>query len=384
MGYPKTIVHIIDSLECGGAQRLLTLIAKHIPVDKYRLIIVSLQENVAIADQFDQNRVKLISFKRQRPSILSPWRFFRYVVSNLKDIIELCIDEKADVIHCHLSDSEFLGVFASIFLGIKDVYITVHVSRLFPEHPKGDFRLLLRKVMMSYLYRRVKGIISVSEDVRREILDVIKIPPSKVFKLTNGIDTSIFEHPYDIGLIRTSLNINEHAKLLLNVGRLTEAKGQVYLIEAINKLRENFPDVKLLIAGEGELRELLERKVNELKLNNNVVFLGVRNDIPQLLAASDLFVFPSIHEGTPLSLLEAMAAGKPIVTTDIPPHREILTHMDSALMVPPADSYALATAIEKLLKCPDLGMKLARNAKKIAKSRFDINHMMEQLIKIWG
>lgn len=385
MGHKQqtTVVNIIDSLEYGGAQRLLVVLSKYIPRDHYKIVVIALQNKVQLAKQLSEQGVKTVLLKRRRPSILKPHRLFSYCYKNLKDIVNVCLHEKADIIHCHLSDSEFLGIIASMLLRIRKVFITIHVSKLFPPHYKSDPRLWLRKITMKFFYRQVKGIITVSEQVKNEVISILRVPQSKVFTILNCIDTSLFVSTYDKKEIKRNLNITGNQKIILNVGRLTEAKGQTFLIDAIFKIKQNYPEIKLLIAGEGELREVLVQKSKALKLEDHVVFLGNRDDIPELLSITDIFVFPSIHEGLPLALLEAMAAGRPIIATNIPAHRDLLSHMENALLVPPADSEALAEAISKLLGSTQLSERLASNAK-LAASKYDVAVIVPEILKVWG
>lgn len=382
-GRPKTILHIIDSLEYGGAQRLLSLLAQFTPPESYRMVVAVLQDKNPLAQKFEKTGVNLYLFNRARPSILKPLRFISYVYRNLKDIISICKKEHVDIIHCHLSDAEFLGILAAVILGIRNVFITIHVSRLFPPYSKSDPRLLARKLLMRILYRFTKGIISVSKEVTDEVQNIVKVSKEKIFTLINGIDTKVFESPGDCEYIREELGLNQNTKVLLNVGRLTEAKGQVYLINAMKLLASRYPGIRLLIAGEGELKPFLKELVIRNELERFVIFLGTRDDIPELLSLADVFVFPSVHEGTPLSLLEAMAAGKPIVASDIPPHRDLLVDRHSAILVSPEDSLDLAEAIEKLLMDSKLGVELGMKARETVQKNFDINVMISQLIEIW-
>ena len=127
------------------------------------------------------------------------------------------------------------------------------------------------------------------------------------------------------------LGIDRKDRVLTNVGRLRTQKGQTFLLDAMASLVSAFEGIKLLILGEGDLLPTLKRKLEALGLSNRVKFLGNRSDVPDILALTEIFVFPSLWEGTSLALLEAMAAGKPIVATDIPGNRTVLQHMKTAI-----------------------------------------------------
>ena len=147
---------------------------------------------------------------------------------------------------------------------------------------------------------------------------------------------------------------------------------------------KRYPTIRLLLAGDGDLREQLEVKCSSLGISDHVHFLGSRPDVTDILALADIFVLPSLSEATSLALLEAMAAEKPIVATDIAGNRSILLSPKCGVLVPAADGQALAEAISYLLEHPKTASEYGQIAGRVARDRFDVRQSIAQLETLWG
>ena len=167
--------------------------------------------------------------------------------------------------------------------------------------------------------------------------------------------------------------------LVLTLARLEGQKGIGYLLEAATQV----PEALLLIAGEGGDRAKLERRAVELGVSNRIVFLGRRDDVPELLAACDLFVLPSLFEGLPLSVLEAMGAGKPVVATRIGGTNEAVEDGVTGILVPPADGAAIARAIQSILAQPAAARRMAEAGRARARLEFSGERMVRQTTELY-
>lgn len=179
------------------------------------------------------------------------------------------------------------------------------------------------------------------------------------------------------------LNIQDDQFVILHIGRFSPQKNHKLLIEAFSKVLLHSSDVLLLLVGDGELKTEIESHVNSRGIQNNVRFLGMRKDIPELLSASDLFVLSSDWEGVPLVILEAMAAGKPVVATSVGGVPEVVADGKSGFLVTKGDAYALADAILKILKTPDFAVRMGDNGRIIARDRFDIKETAKSYEKLY-
>jgi glycosyltransferase involved in cell wall biosynthesis len=204
----------------------------------------------------------------------------------------------------------------------------------------------------------------VSEEVKTAMVRTIGPIQDKIVVITNGVDLKRYEQSVDKLSVRTRLGFDLDARLIAVVGTLKEPKGHRYLVEAMTDIVRRHPEVHALFIGDGNLKDELKSQVDRLALKDHVHFLGNRRDVPDLLAASDLFVLPSLWEGLSMALLEAMASGKPIVATSVAGTNQVLISGKTGLVVPPGDVRRLAGAIEELLSDYARAEAMARAARK--------------------
>jgi glycosyltransferase involved in cell wall biosynthesis len=171
--------------------------------------------------------------------------------------------------------------------------------------------------------------------------------------------------------------------LVLSMSRLAAGKGLEYLLEAAAMLPRTTRRIHIAIAGDGPARDRLERIAANLGVLDRVKFLGFREDVGDLLAASDMVVLPSLREGLSIALLEAMAACKPIVATSIGSQREVASHADMARLVPPADALALSEAILRMAADPPLMNRLAANARTVYERRYTEKRMLHSYRQLY-
>jgi glycosyltransferase involved in cell wall biosynthesis len=169
---------------------------------------------------------------------------------------------------------------------------------------------------------------------------------------------------------KSKYNLNSGGPLIGTVGRISKEKGHKYFLEASKIVLKDFPDAKFLIVGEGEIRNELERFAEEIGIADSVLFTGYYKNLSEVLAAIDLFVIPSLTESLPLVVLEAMAAGKPVISTDVGGIPEVVIHGKTGLLVGPKRSEEMANSIVLLLKNSDVMFNLAKNGKQLVYDEF--------------
>jgi len=381
----RKILHIIDNLNFGGAQKLLALLVKWSPRDRYETIICALQPGSELVEEIEAAGSRVVCFDRVRPSILHPHRFLLYIYQNLRDIAQLCRLECISIVHCHLSDAEFVGVPAAWLSGVDLVLVVNHYPFLPAGRSPYDPRNLARHLTTRILYNKLANIVvAVSEDIARRLVAEFGTKPEKIRTILNGIDVKSLNRNGAPNGFRESLGLCGNDKILATIERLSYEKGHLFLIEAMASLVREFPNIKLLVIGEGDLREELMRRCAVLGLSNHILFLGGRKDIPEILAASDIFVLPSLYEGTSVALIEAMAASKPIIATDVRGNSAVLRHLVDGFLVPPGNPSDLANAVSFLLNNPERASTLARHALRKATEQFDIRRTVSQLDDIWS
>jgi glycosyltransferase involved in cell wall biosynthesis len=214
-------------------------------------------------------------------------------------------------------------------------------------------------------------VVAVSECVKSDIVRYDSIPPEKVQVIYNGIDPSQFAGEVKEEEVKIALGLPPSSRVVGTIGRMTAQKGHALLLQAIADLKGRM-DLKLLLVGDGPLRQGLQERAQELGIRDRVCFAGFRRDIYPLLRAMELFVFPSLWEGMATAIVEAMSAGKAVVASDIPPIREIISSSDLGILVRPNDQGTLREGIERLLGDRASAEEMGKRAREYALSRFPI------------
>jgi glycosyltransferase involved in cell wall biosynthesis len=265
-------------------------------------------------------------------------KFRPSVVFKIADIIK---KHDVDIVHCQRHKPTIYGTLAA-WVADKKVKVLTTV------HGRNRSRTLSRKIINYVLFKRISRIISVSNAVRDDILKTNwNLSFDKVVTVYNGIDTDKFSDSISTWQeARTHLGLEiKDAFMFGTVGRLTKVKGQKVLLQAFAKVIRKYPNSWLVITGKGPLETELRRLAMELNINKRVVFLGFRMDIPDILRAYDAFILPSFSEGLPLSLLEAMATGIPVISSRVGGVPEILDSFDQKIMVTPSSVKELSAAM---------------------------------------
>lgn len=288
-----------------------------------------------------------------------------------------CRRQRFDLVVTHTSKGGFLGRMAARLAGVPHIVHHAHgFSFNRPLSPRA-------KQFFVGLERFAAGmgdlIIAVNEQQRQMAVELGVERPEKTCTIPNGIDLRPFEQA-DGAPVRKRLGFDSSAFLFGAVGRLAPQKGFAHLIRAIPDVLRSIPSAHFIIAGDGELRNELLQDAERLGVRSHTHFLGFQPDVTGLLAALDIFVQPSLWEGLSISLIEALAAGKPIVATDIEGNREVVDAGKTAVIVPPADPGALAAALISLARDPDRTRFFGRNARIAANERFSEGRMVNDIV----
>jgi len=281
------------------------------------------------------------------------------------------------IVHTHTTKPGIVGTLAARRAGVPAVMHTVH---LFPFHEETGRVVTAAYVAVERLAARwCDRIVTVSEAQRDWALRAGIGGPGQVVAIPNGVPTDRAKPRRSRDEVRAELGLGDEL-MILSTGRLAEQKGLEYLIRAAALLRHDLPDVRILLAGDGPLRGKLAKLVSSLELDGTVVLLGRRSDVGDLLAASDIVVFPSLWEGLSISLLEAMAAGRPIVTTSIGSNCEVTNDGEAAVLVPPKDVASLAEAIRSLAADVPRQQELGRKGQEVQRERYGLPRMLDAYI----
>lgn len=226
---------------------------------------------------------------------------------------------------------------------------------------------------------------AMSRRMRRQLRHQWGIPAHRIHVISNWVDVSRFEHLNGAAQIRADLGLPSQATLVTVAARLSPEKGHAVLLKAAAQIRARYPRAHYLLAGEGPLRQQLETLAGELQLQDIVHFLGFRDDIPQLMSASDLVLLPSLAEGVPGTVLEGMASGKPVIATDVGGVAEVLHDRQTGRVVPPGDAAALALALEDVLGAePAVLARMGEQARRQVRAQHDVESVLAKLFALYG
>jgi glycosyltransferase involved in cell wall biosynthesis len=355
------VLYLIDSLGRGGAEVLLTAYLGQMAQRGVDPIVIALQNRGGnpTAREIEALGIPVVDLGIER---LRQRGAYRQVVAAIER-------SQPDLVHTQLEFSNILGAAAASRLGLP-VVSTLHSL----EEPRALSRAWLRMHVMAWSLRRhANRVIAVSDHARAHHLRHLRLPGDLVQTIYNGIDTDRFRS--DVPDARAELGIPPDVPLIVTVAVLRPPKGIDLMLRAMPEV----PDAHYLIVGDGEARLALEAETARLGLGDRVTFAGARADIPVMLATADLFVLPSLTEALPTVIAEAMAAGLPVVATDVGGTTEMVD-ADTGIVVDAGDADQLANAVRSLLADPIRAGDMGRTGREIAARRFDLHNQAGRLI----
>jgi glycosyltransferase involved in cell wall biosynthesis len=285
------------------------------------------------------------------------------------ECIRLIRREKVSLIHAHEFSAVVYGWIVSLIARIPFVG-TIHGKNYFWE--KARRRLAYR------LIARTGTLVAVSEDLKRFIAEKAGIPGRRLRVIYNGIMPGAPVDEVEIERCRSELGIRSGDTVLGAVGSLYPVKGHRFLLDAMPLVLQRFPDTVLIMAGRGELDVSLKEQAKRLGIEEKVRFLGMREDVPRLLGLMDVFVLPSLSEGLSMALLEAMAAGKPVVATRVGGNPELVEEGKTGLLVRGQDADDLAASLIGMLGKPTTMRQFGQAGAERVKGQFIFHHMVQR------
>ncbi len=363
------VLHVIDKFTMDGVNpsSCSRLFADWIPLhdsSRFQVDVAGLRPKDAAGEFLEKQGIRVFYIQEGK---ISP--------KNIAAIAALAEEGNYDILHLHGYSSANFGRLAARKVGIRSIVHEHAILQVQPHQFVVDW--LLRK--------RTDVAVAVSNAVKAFMMHGRSIPEEKIEVIWNGIDLKQFQNVPEerVRRFREQHGLPENAKIIGTVTRLREEKGNTYLIEAAAEVLRLEPETTFVLIGDGPLRDSLQQQAQELGIGEKVVFTGFVTDVHAALAALDIVVLPSLREGFGLALVEAMAAGKPVVATKVGGMIELARHERSALMVYEADSPALAQAILRLIREPELAQQLAAQAKEDS-ARFSIEENVRALEALYG
>lgn len=372
---PKVRVVQILEATIGGTKKHVLQILKSLPKDRYDLsFLCSTLRDPSFEKEIEALRasgvrVAVIPMRRA----ISPWADVRALLALSAHMRE----NRCDIAHAHSSKAGALGRIAARLAGVPRIVYSPHAFAF--EFQVAPAARWLYRAVERFCARFGDAIVAVSEHERRLAIGLRVLPPHRIFTIENSLDEEDLRPSRSRSRVRKELGLDHEQILVGTVGRLTKQKGLPFLLEAAARLLGEFPDMRFAVAGDGEDLLALERKLIDLRVGRKVWLLGHREDARDLCAAMDIFVLPSLWEGRPYALLEAMAAERAVVASRIGGMDEVIEDGVNGILVPPADAAALADAIAKLAKSAALRRRLGRAARKTVLARYRLPDAIAKL-----
>lgn len=383
------IVHIITRLDKGGSAQNTLLTVLGTDMKKYDVLLfkgptsesrMSQDENASVMADLQKaqlKRIKLVTIpflvRRINPAY-DAWAFICLFL--------LLIKEKPAIVHTHTSKAGLLGRLAAKLARIPIIVHTPHGHVFFGYFGPWKTRMFI--LLEKYAARLTDRIVALTEG-EKEDYQLYKIAPEdKIVVIYSGIE---FGKIKELSLeeqqnFKKQLGIPDKSFVVGTAGRLEPVKGPEFLVEAAKDILSHYPQTYFVFAGDGPLRQRLERKAYELGINTNVLFLGWREDVTRVISVYDIFVLPSLNEGMGRVLVEAMALGKPIVASDVGGIPDLVTHGINGFLVPPKNPERLAEYINILLHDKERRAMMGAEGKARA-GKFGKDIMVESIAKLY-
>jgi glycosyltransferase involved in cell wall biosynthesis len=364
------VLEMIDRPSLGGGQTAVLLLAGSIDRSKFDVSVCS-EGGGPLVEELKRAGVAHheASFGKKR---------WGRDVARIRRILE---NERVEILHTHGGIAGFFGRRAARKAGTPVVIHTLHgIHYLHYRNP------VLKRTYISlerYFSKFTDKLVLVSEGDREAARRYRLAPEAKLVVIKNGLDPATLEAARDAARLKKKLGLSDAAPIIGTVARLHRQKGVVFLVRAASRIKQEFPNAKVLCVGGGPLQSKMAKEVRKLGLEDTVVLLGEAPDGADLISSFDVFVLPSLWEGLPFVLIEAAALGKPIVATDVEGNNEVITEGETGLLIPAQNPEALAAAVIGLLRDRQMAERLAASAKKLILPRFTLARMVRETEELY-
>ena len=362
----RKVFYFLDSLEVGGTETQAVELALRLPVNAYDITLGCLRVKGPLLEKLKGSAVAIREF-HPVGGMDSPRGL--YQMARLATYLRR---EKFDVVHTHDLWTNLMGVLAARMAGVPAIVSSRRDLAHFDWY-QGSRRHWLRRI------QNLSGVVLANATpIRDALVAEDGFSPEKLRVIHNGVDTLKFQRGR-----RDRERLfpgTENQKLVVLVGNMhTDVKGHPWLIDSAPAVLKEFPQTRFVFAGDGDSRPAFEEKVAKLGLQGNFRFLGRRSDIPDVLASCDIAVLPSRAEGLPNAVLEYMAAGLPTIVSRVGGNAELVEDGVTGLLVPAADSAAIAGALLRLLRDPEMSRRMAESGRKVAVENYSFERLIREV-----
>lgn len=365
------ILQLVNGLAIGGAELKLLELANKLKnkyPESYNQIICSIGQGGPLKEEFEKHGFETYVFSKKH----------KFDISLIFKVAKLMKQKKIDLVQTTLFYADIIGAFSALHAKVPIIISWETVS-----HAANYMHVKLhQRVMYEYAMKLVYKIVAVSLEAKNSLIEKRNINESKIEVIHYGVDVDKYIKQ-DNHAKKKEILIENNYPIIGIVSRLDPVKGHSYLLDAMVGVIKKYPMAKCLIVGDGSCKKELEQKAHNLGLSKNILFLGFRNDIKELLSTLDVFVLPSITEGLPNAVLEAMACDIPVVATSVGGIPEVITNKKNGILVQPKNPVPLEKAIIEVLSDDKLRKNLINNSKEIIHSTFSLEKQIQDFHKLY-
>jgi glycosyltransferase involved in cell wall biosynthesis len=371
------ILHLINSLIIGGAEVALLHYIQALGQKDYGHYVYSFGKDGPVREKIEALGVP-VHFGPQRTSVKRPVSFLWNLLVLIKDLLHFIRAKNIHIIHSHLGHPNQLAVLVGKLSGIP-AFPTIHSTYAFlDKRSRWDPRVHLIALVNSVIYRLADRVVTVSQEIKNIIQQRYRLKNSQIIVLKNGIifNNNLLPHlPFE-----REFPDGKGKLKIVAAGRLVPLKCFDTLIKAVGEMvGQGFIDLVVLIMGDGKERFLLEKLISEMGVEKYVKLLGLRNDVVELMTESDIFVIPSSYEGLSIAMIEAMACGLAIVSSDAPGLRDYIRNGQNGLLFQVHNYKALAGSLLQLAHDEVLRASLAHAARESFEKEYDMQENIKSL-----
>jgi glycosyltransferase involved in cell wall biosynthesis len=360
------VLETIRQGKIGGGETHVLDLVEELNKELYEPVVLSFTDGPMVS-RLQQMGVKTHLIPTERPFDFTIWKKVKHFLAA----------ENIDLLHAHGTRALSNTFWAAKQLGLPIIY-TVHGWSFHADQP-----FLLKKYRIwgeRFLISKADVTVCVSENNLKEGRQLFEMSRATVIK--NGINLKKFNTGNSLKDIRAELNISKDTILVGYIARITVQKDPLTMLRAVAAVPADL-NLHFLMVGEGDLKEDALRLARELQITPRVTFIDFRQDIPDILNALDIYCLPSLWEGLPIGLLEAMAMGKAVVATAIDGTKEVVDHLQNGLLIPPMSPEKLAESLVLLATDNDLRNALGRSARQTVQERYNVENMTRQVEKLY-
>ena len=357
------MLQLVNGFAIGGGEMKVLELVQRLDNDRYNITACSVGQGGPLEAEFRKTVERVEIFDKK-----STFDF-----SLVTKVARLMKELEIEILQTTLFYADVIGAYAAYLAKVPVVVSWEPVTGPFAFRHYWSYKLAMQKI---------DRVVAVSEDIRQRVIRERNLAPEKVMTIHYGVDLEKFAAE-DQKLTRADIGVSDDHFVLGSVARFDYPKGHKYLIEAAPGIVQRFPNARFVFVGDGPLRQEVEQQIEQLGLTENFVLLGFRRDVKQLLGLFDLFILPSLSEGLPNAVLEAMACSNPVVATAVNGVVEVVADGETGFLVPPQNPSRMTEAVIKMLASPEKMKGMGRKGRERVADHFSVEQQISKFEELY-